>query len=207
MIMVGGQILMTTALTTSELALAEQGCAAIRGIRRPRVLIGGLGLGFTLRATLDALPKGARVVVAELNREVIEWCRGPVAVANNHAAMDRRVRFIVGDVTHEIRRVAENSSVPRYDAILWDLYEGPERRVGEGDPLYGRTSVVNTWKALSQDGVFGVWGETPSLAFEARLRQHGFSTKRISPSGKSLRHAVYLATKASPPRNARPISR
>ncbi len=180
---------------TSEIALAKRGCAAIRGRRRPRVLIGGLGLGFTLRATLDELPKDARVAVVELNPKVIEWCRGPVAVVNRRAALDRRVRFVVGDVTREIRRVADNPSVPRYDAILWDLYVGPERRGGDRDPVFGHRSVKNTFGALSDRGVFGVWGETPSPAFEARLRRHGFSPELVRTDGKSLRHAVYLATK------------
>ena len=98
MISVGGRVLMTSMITRSELTLAERGCEAIRDREAPRVLIGGLGLGFTLRAALDALPKKARVVVAELNPRVVDWCRGPAAPATESAASDRRVQIIVGDL-------------------------------------------------------------------------------------------------------------
>src|SRR5690606_14908264 len=125
MILVGGRVLMTSMLTTSELALAENGCAAVSHIPRPRILIGGLGLGFTLKAVLLHSPARAQIVVAELNAKVVDWCRGPVAPTNGGAVLDRRVQVIVGDVTEEIRRVAEDPHQPRFDAILWDLYVGP----------------------------------------------------------------------------------
>lgn len=195
MILVGGRVLMTSYITRSELFLAEQGCALVRHAPLPRVLIGGLGLGFTLRAALDALPNHAEVVVAELNAKVIEWCRGPVAQASSAAALDKRVRFFEGDVTAHISQVAEANGVPRYDAILWDLYVGPTRSGGEHDPLYGDRSVQRTARALSNQGVFGVWGETPSPAFETRLKRWGFRPEchRIGHGG--LKHAVYLAQK------------
>lgn len=198
MILIGGRVLMTSILTTSELALAEYGCQALVNVPRPRVLIGGLGLGFTLRATLDALPRGAEVVVAELNKKVIEWNRGPVAAVNGSAALDRRTRIIVGDVTDEIRRVAEDPTLPRYDAILWDLYVGPTRKGGADDPLYGEVSVKNTCSALTVGGVFGVWSETPSSAFDERLKKVGMLPELIQTTGKGLRHAVILATKRKP---------
>jgi len=203
MILVGGRVLMTSTITTSELALAENGCGAISADGpRPRVLIGGLGLGFTLRAALDALPRGAHVVVAELNEKVIEWCRGPAADVTRGAANDHRVSFIAGDVTEEIARVADDDSAPRYDAILWDLYVGPTRKGGQKDPLYGDESVKNTHEALRLGGVFGVWGETPSTSFEERLKKFGFNPELIRTGGSGLKHAVYLATKrkTKPPR-------
>jgi len=198
MILVGGRVLMTSMLTTSELALAEQGCAAIVDSSRPRVLIGGLGLGFTLQAALAALPRGAEVVVAELNPKVIEWNQGPVAKANGGAALDPRVKFFEGDVTEAIRAIASTPDAPRYDAILWDLYVGPTRKGGGDDPLYGDRSVKNTCGALRVGGVFGVWGETPSPAFEERLKKHGFAPELLRTAGGGLRHAVYLATKRKP---------
>lgn len=198
MILIGGRVLMTSSITTSELALAENGCAAIAHLPRPRVLIGGLGLGFTLKAALAALPHRSEVVVAELNPKVIEWCQGPVASENSRAALDRRVRFVVGDVTQEIRRVADDERLPRYDAILWDLYVGPTRKGGAEDPLYGDESIKNTALALNEGGVFGVWGETPSPAFEERLRKNSFAPELIQTGGGGLRHAVYLATKKTP---------
>jgi spermidine synthase len=200
MILVGGRVLMTSILTTSELALAENGCAAILDSPRPRVLIGGLGLGFTLQAALAALPRKSQVVVAELNEKVVEWCRGPVAEVNGGAALDRRVEIVIGDVTEEIRRVAEDPDAPRYDAILWDLYIGPTRKGGGSDPLYGDESVERTSAALRIGGVFGVWSETPSPAFAERMKKAGLLPEVISTRGGGLRHAVILATKRKPNR-------
>ncbi|HXS18496.1 MAG TPA: hypothetical protein VN764_14965 [Polyangiaceae bacterium] len=198
MILIGGRVLMTSYITRSELFLAEEGCALVRQRSAPRVLIGGLGLGFTLRAALDALPPQAHVVVAELNPRVIAWCQGPVAQANAGAALDSRVQFFAGDVTSHIAQVANENDAPRYDAILWDLYVGPTRAGGEQDALYGDRSVQLTARALSQHGVFGVWGETPSPAFETRLKRHGLlpTCHRVGHGG--LKHAVYLAQKAAP---------
>lgn len=198
MILVGGRVLMTSTLTTSELALAENGCSAVLDVPSPRVLIGGLGLGFTLRAALDALPRKSTVVVAELNEKVVEWCRGPVAAVNGGAALDRRVEIYLGDVTEEIRRVAEDESAPRYDAILWDLYVGPTRKGGATDPLYGDLSVARTAAALRVGGVFGVWSETPSAAFSERLKKVGLMPDLIETRGAGLRHAVILAKKKRP---------
>ena len=204
MILIGGRVLMTSTITTSELALAENGCAAVAHLPRPRILIGGLGLGFTLKAALAALPPRSEVVVAELNEKVIEWCQGPVAAENSRAALDKRVQFFLGDVTDEIRNVAEDPHRPRYDAILWDLYVGPTRKGGAADPLYGDKSIASTALALNEGGVFGVWGETPSPAFEERLRKNNFAPELIETGGGGLRHAVYLAKKRAPrsPRTA-----
>lgn len=199
MILVGGRVLMTSMLTTSEFALAENGCAAVAHIPRPRILIGGLGLGFTLQSVLTHSPGRAQIFVAELNPKVVEWCRGPVASKNGGAVLDRRVSVLVGDVTEEIRRTAEDPRRPRFDAILWDLYVGPPRKGGSSDPLYGEEALKNTHEALNVGGVFGVWSETPSPAFEERLRKIGFSPDLIRTGGAGLRHVVYLATK-SPPR-------
>jgi spermidine synthase len=198
MILINGRILMTSTITTSELALAERGCAEIADTPRPRILIGGLGLGFTLRAALDALPRNSEVIVAELNDKVIEWCQGQAESITKGAANDRRVKFYRGDVTQAIRDVAEDERVPRYDAILWDLYVGPTRRGGSNDPLYGDASVKATSSALRVGGVFGVWGETESTAFEERLKKFGLNPELVRTGGGGLRHAVYLATKRPP---------
>jgi len=197
MISVGGRVLMTSALTRTELALAEHGCRTLGPLPRPRVLLGGLGLGFTLRAALDVLPRRAEVVVAELHERVVQWNRGPVATLNGAALRDPRVRVMVGDVTREIRRLAGDPRAPRYDAILWDLYVGPTRKAGRSDPLYGDRSLTDTRAALEVGGVFGVWAEAPSETFEERLRRHGM-TPRLIPIGRGMRHAVYLATKQKP---------
>lgn len=196
MISIAGRVLMTSMITRSELTLAERGCGAIAHVRAPRVLLGGLGLGFTLRAALDALPSQARVVVAELNPRVVEWCQGPASGAASAAALDPRVEFVAGDVTEEVRRVAENPGLPRYDAILWDLYVGPgDAPAAERDPLYGKTSVRRAFAALSPRGVFGVWGESPTPTFETRLKKTGFTTELVRTKGGGLHHLVFLGTR------------
>ena len=197
MILIAGRVLMTSTITTSELALAKLGCARIKDSVRPRVLIGGLGLGFTLRAALDTLPQEAEVIVAELNDKVVEWCLGPAGGVTQGAARDPRVSIFRGDVTAAVSTVADQSDQPRLDAILWDLYVGPTRTGGERDPLYGDKSVKATAKALRPGGVFGVWGETPSPAFEQRLRRSGLLPELVRTGGGGLRHAVYLATKSA----------
>lgn len=200
MISVGGKVLMTSAITSTELALAQQGCRRISNAERPRVLIGGLGLGFTLRAALDELPPSAVLHVAELNPKVAEWCCGPAASVSGEAALDRRVKILLIDVVAELRRIAEDEKLPRFDAILWDLYEGPTRRVGDEDPLYGVAAVESAHRALQVGGVFGVWGEQPSPAFENRLKKQGFRVEFIPTTGRGIRHAIYLATKLKPRR-------
>lgn len=195
MILIDSRVLMTSFINTSELFLAEAGCKMIQSTKAPRVLIGGLGLGFTLRAALDNLPKDAVVVVAELTPQVIQWCRGPVAMANGGAALDPRVSFVEGDVTAHIAEVAQSPEQRRYDAVLWDLYVGPTRSGGDADPLYGDRSVKRAAAALTTSGVFGVWGETPSPAFEARLRRFGLSPECHRVGNGGLKHAVYLARK------------
>jgi len=195
MILINSRVLMTSYITSSELFLAESGCANVAHKSQPRVLIGGLGLGFTLRAALDVLPRKAQVIVAELNPKVIDWCRGPVAAANGGAALDRRVEFFMGDVMSLITQTAEHDARPRFDAILWDLYVGPTRKGGTNDLLYGDHSVQLVARALEVGGVFGVWGETPSPAFEERLKKYGFAPELHRPGGGGLKHAVYLAEK------------
>lgn len=207
MISIDKRVLMTSTFTRSEQALARLGCAAIPagvgmpsrsgatpGIEErpaPRVLIGGLGLGYTLRATLDALPPSARVVVAELNPVIVRWCRGEVAALSSDALADPRVEVVVGDVTDRIREVASDPARPRFDAILFDLYVGPG---GRGDPLYGRAIIADIKRALSPGGAFAVWGEVPDPPFEARLRDAGFTVRRERVQGGGPTHMVVVAT-------------
>src|SRR4051812_6554006 len=175
MISIAGRVLMSTQIHRSEVAVAELACAPLKGKKAPRVLIGGLGLGFTLRAALDALPKDARVLVAELNEPVVRWCRGPAAVLTKDALSDRRVEVVVGDVTTQIRRVAADPGLPRFDAIVLDLYVGPGHAGTEG--LYGREILKRSYDALAAQGIYSVWGEEPSPAFEARLNAAGFKAE------------------------------
>jgi spermidine synthase len=196
MITIAGRVLMSSNIHGSEVAVAELGCEKVRDRRAPRVLIGGLGLGFTLRAALDSLPKDAHVTVAELNPAVVRWCKGPAATITNAAVDDPRVQVFEGDVTHEIRRVSAQKDAPRWDAIILDLYVGPgDSAHGNTDPLYGRAILERTHKALSDGGVYAVWGEDPDPAFERRMQRAGFETQLVRTKGNGPRHAVYVATK------------
>lgn len=198
MITIAGRVLMTSHLQRSEIAVAELGCAPVRHRPAPRVLIGGLGLGFTLRAALDVLPPTAQVVVAELNDAVVRWCRGPLAVLTDDALADPRVSVVVGDVTASIRTVAGDARLPRWDAVILDLYEGPGSIPdGRPDPLYGAPILRDTHRALSDGGVYAVWGESSEPAFEARLLRQGFAVRCERAGGKGPVHPVYVATKAS----------
>ncbi len=195
-ITIEGRVLMSSRHTRSEVAVAELGCAAIQDRPRPRVLISGLGLGFTLRAALDVLPPTADVVVAELNEVVVRWCRGPIASVAGDTLADPRVRVVVGDVADEIRRVAHDPAAPRFDAIILDLYFGPaEPHPGGDDPLYGPTILKASHKALSPGGVLAVWGEVRSPSYERRMRAGGFRSEWVKPRGGGPRHAVHLGTK------------
>lgn len=206
LITVGGRVIMNSAAHRSELALGELACRGLgRGANR-RVLVGGLGMGYTLRAALDALPATARVVVAELNPVVVEWCRGPLAALTARAAEDPRVTVEVSDVAGVIRRCALPEVDDRFDAVILDLYQGPHagshRR---DDPLYGRRAIETTRAALKSGGVFAVWGEDHDAGFERRLRAAGFSVNCERPGRGGLRHAVYVATtRARRPRERSP---
>lgn len=192
-ITIAGRVLMSSMLHRSEVAVAELGVAPIRSRPAPRVLIGGLGLGYTLRAALDALPRAARVDVAELNPAVERWCRGPLAILTKSALADARVRVALGDVT---ARIAEAAQGEPYDAIVLDLYEGPGTpQKGKRDPLYGSAILARAHAALTAGGVYAVWSEEPNTPFEERLRKVGFRVELVRTRGGGPRHAVYVAVK------------
>jgi spermidine synthase len=195
MITLNGRVLMSSLIHRSEVAVAELACAQIRSQRAPRVLVGGLGLGFTLRAALDALPKTARVQVAELNAAVKTWCEGPLADLTGKAALNKRVSVVIEDVTACVRRAAQVGA-ERFDAIIVDLYEGPrDLKPGQRDALYGTEILRHTHAALTEGGVYAVWAEDPNAAFEQRLRAVGFQVEYSRVRGGGPRHAVYVAKK------------
>lgn len=197
MISIGGRVLMTSMLTDSELAIAELGCETIRDRKRPRVLIGGLGLGFTLRAALDSLPRSAEIVVAELTPAVAEWCRGPLAPVTDRSVFDARVEVLVSDVTDVIASAARGER-PRFDAIVLDLYVGPgESKREAAHPLYGSDSLIAAHRALAAGGRYAVWGEGRDAAFVERMRRAGFRAHTTRRGGKgALKHTLYLGDKA-----------
>lgn len=195
LILINNRVLMNSSANRSEIALGELACRVVTELPRPRVLIGGLGMGLTLRAALDSLPEAGEVVVAELNPVVAEWCRGPLRALTKGAVEDPRVTILIGNVSAVIAAAADTGS-KKYDAIIIDLYEGPHAGTDAvSDPYYGTRALTKTAEALSAGGVFAVWGEASDAAFERRLAAAGFSIVRQRPGRGGLRHVVYVARK------------
>lgn len=193
LILINNRVLMNSSANRSEVALGKLSCKQAATHPRPRVLIGGLGMGLTLRATLDSLPKTTQVIVAELNPVVVKWCRGRLAGLTANATNDPRVTVKIDDVSAVIKRAAHGGA-ERFDAIILDLYEGPHARThAVNDPFYGSRALKTTVAALLPGGVFAVWGENPNAAFEKRLVAAGFSVDVQRPGRGGLRHVVYVA--------------
>jgi len=191
-ITIGSQVLMNSLSNRSEVVLGQLGCAHLKESDSPRVLVGGLGMGFTLKAVLDALPATARVVVAELNPTVREWCRGPLAALTDNAVNDPRVTVEIGDVAHRIRRSAVDGGDARFDAIILDLYRGPHAKTHHSDdPLYGSRAIDNMRAALKPCGTVAVWGENYDEGFDRRLQSAGFTVTTDRPGRGGLRHVVF----------------
>lgn len=192
LITVNSLVLMNSSLHRSEVALGELACAHLKQQVGPRVLVGGLGMAFTLKAVLDNLPASATVVVVELNPVVLEWCRGPLAFLTDSAATDPRVTVQIADVADVIMNSAMGKG--GFDAIVLDLYKGPHAKSHKvEDPLYGSTAIELTRAALKPGGIFAVWGENYDGAFDKRLSAAGFSVFSDRPGFGGLRHVVYLA--------------
>jgi len=185
-IVIAGRVLMTSAERRSEEALSTLALTDLP--KQPRVLIGGLGMAYTLRAALDVLPPDAQVSVAELTPEIATWCRGPLAELTKNAVADPRVRVVIGDVS----RVIADSAPGSWDAILIDLYEGPNAQTQtKDDPFYGTSALARSRAALGKNGVFSVWSEDPDAAFERRFTSAGFRVS-VHRLGSSRVHVVYL---------------
>ena len=197
LILLAGRVLMNAAAHRSEQTLASEACARLHGNARPRVLIGGLGMGFTLRAALDALPPAARITLVELHPCVVSWCQGVLAPLTHAAVRDPRVEIELGDVALTIRRAAASGGSARFDAILLDLYTGPGPTAGGGEPCYEADMLALTRAALAPGGIYAAWSERPDPGFERRLRTAGFAAARSRPGRGGLRHAVYTAQPAS----------
>jgi spermidine synthase len=195
-ITIAGRILMTSTAHLSEVALARLGCAGLRDKAGARVLVSGLGMGFTLRAALDELGPDARVVVAELTPEVVEWCRGPLAPLTGGAVSDPRVEVHVESVTTMLRELAGNPRAPRFDAIVLDLYLGPDARIAPNDPLYGPGATARVRECLVPGGTYAVWGENSSPDFERQLarQQLEWTLHRAGRRG-GRSHFVYAASR------------
>jgi len=201
LITLGSQVLMNSKAQRSEMALGELGCRKLRDHRAPKVMVGGLGMGITLRAVLDTLPATAEVVVAELNPTIHKWCLGPLLELTDAAVIDPRVSVVITDVAALIRSAEQGS----YDAIILDLYRGPGPQSDPvNDPLYGSRAIDHCRTALKSSGVLAVWGENPDSGFEGRLDSGGFVVRCERPGKGGYRHAVWVAEKTSA---ARPLNR
>jgi spermidine synthase len=193
-----GRVLMNSRAQRSEMALGRLGCRPWQDTRAPEVLVGGLGMGFTLRTVLDSLSAKAKVVVAELNPEIVDWCRGPLAGLTDNALFDHRVQVEMGDVADLIRRCARAKGKGCFNAIILDLYQGPHAYTDKReDPLYGSRAIEYTRMALRSGGTFAVWGEHYDEGFSRRLSKGGFKVTCHRPGKGGYRHAVYLSTKKS----------
>ena len=193
-IMLGANELMNSRLSGSEQALATLTCEALTALPAPRMLIGGLGMGFTLRAALDALGQHAQIEIVELVPAVVAWARGPMAELFGGSLGDTRVTLIEADVGTIIR-----TSHTRYDAILLDVDNGPDglSRAGN-DALYTIAGLNAAKAALRVGGVLAVWSSGPDAAFTQRLRKTGFSVqeKPVRAHARSgARHVIWIATK------------
>ena len=191
-IMLGANELMNSRLSGSEQALATLPLEKLAGREAPHILIGGLGMGFTLRAALAAAGEEARITVAELVPAVIAWARGPMAELHGGSLTDPRVTIWEGDVAAAIRAASS-----LYDAILLDVDNGPDGLSRpSNDALYGARGLGEAKHALTAGGVLAVWSSSPDPQFTRRLRQAGFQTeeKPVRAHGKSgARHMIWLA--------------
>lgn len=196
-IVVGSIELMNNRLNGSEKALAALACARLAGRPGAAVLIGGLGMGFTLRAALDGLGPDARLVVAELVPAVVRWARGPLSHLFGGCLDDPRLDLREADVGRVIR-----SEPGRFDAILLDVDNGPEglmRR--ENDRLYDVDGLSEARAALKPGGILAVWSQGPDRTFKARLQRSGFAVEELrvgaNGQGGGRRHVIWIATRTA----------
>jgi spermidine synthase len=188
---VDGQGLMSTRAPGSEKEMADIAARELAGNRTPRVLIGGLGLGFTLGAALDALPIGASVVVVEYFETIVDWNRKFGFESAVDRLADPRVSVVVDDVVGYLRRVQQP-----FDAILLDVDNGPEAWcLASNEALYDHAGLMRIRKALNPDGLLAVWSSEGSPEFESRLSGAGFRTRNETVrarDNKGARHTIFL---------------
>lgn len=200
MIVMGHNELMSTRMRGSEEALATMTLDRLKGRSAPNLLIGGYGMGFTLRAALARLGPQGRVTVAELMPEIIEWARGPMAEVAAGCLDDRRVRLVMDDVGDAILLAPEP-----LDAILLDVDNGPDGLVRpENNRLYGKAGLHNARKALAPGGVLAIWSAERDDKFVRRMESVGFTVDEVEVrarydadgKGKGPRHIIWFATEA-----------
>ena len=194
--MLGDNELMNSRLSGSEEALATLTCRRIESVKRPNILIGGLGMGFTLRAALAVLGPEARIVVAELVPSVIAWARGPMAQLFGDSLSDPRASIREADAVDVIR-----SHDSAFDAILLDVDNGPEALIRKANnSLYDLKGLKTIYRALRSNGVLAIWSSGPNPAFTKRLGSAGFDVNevnvRATGRGGGARHVIWIAKKS-----------
>ena len=195
MIVLDRNELMNSRMSGSEQALAVMTCARLAQVAAPQLLIGGYGMGFTLRAALDCVAPDAAIYVAELVPQIIDWARGPMAALTGNCLDDQRVRVVIDDVSAVIR-----DSVGRFDAIMLDVDNGPDGLVRpQNGALYSIEGLKWAKAALRPRGVLAIWSAAPDAAFTRRLHSIGFATVetvtvRERSNGKGAKHVIWLAT-------------
>ena len=185
--------LMTSVAHASEDALGELACARLSGVPEAVVLIGGLGMGFTLSAAIKTLGPRAKVIVAELIPAVVEWNRGPLAHLAGHPLSDPRVTVAIEDVVSALRRA--NSA---YDAILLDVDNGPEGLTRDSNNwLYSNDGLAASYAALRSGGILAVWSAAPERSFAMRMEKVGFAAEEVRvPTGSGHdRNVIWMAVK------------
>ena len=185
--------LMSSRMSGSEEALATMTCDRLRSAKGASLLIGGYGMGFTLRAALATLGPDAKIAVAELVPGIIEWARGPMAELAAGCLDDPRVELILGDVSKAI-----GAATRRYDAILLDVDNGPDgltRQANEG--LYSAAGLATARAALRPGGILAIWSAAPDARFTRRLTAAGFQVEEVGvrarSNGKGPRHVIWFA--------------
>jgi spermidine synthase len=195
-IMSGATTLMNSRMSGSEISLAELACDRLRGRRNCRVLIGGYGMGFTLRAALAGFGADTQILVAELVPKIIEWARGPMASLTADCLGDSRVSLYDGDVGELI--AARRGG---FDAILLDVDNGPDGLSREAnDRLYNLAGLHAARKALRPNGLLAVWSAAPNKEFSNRLGAASFAVDEIkvrANKGRGVRHIIWIATNKS----------
>ncbi|PCG07611.1 spermidine synthase [Sphingomonas ginsenosidimutans] len=194
MIVLDRNELMSTRMNGSEIALGTMACDRLAGRPAPHLLIGGYGMGFTLRAVLERIDRAGRVTVAELVPGIIEWARGPMAELTAGCLDDSRVTLRMGDVGDAIRAGAR-----QYDAILLDVDNGPDGLTRPAnDGLYSARGLDEARAALRPGGVLAIWSAAPDPAFARRLARGGFTVDevrtRARDNGKGAHHVIWFAT-------------
>lgn len=193
MIVLDRNELMSTRMSGSEIALGTMTCDRLADVAAPRLLIGGYGMGFTLRAVLGRLDAAARITVAELVPGIIDWARGPMAALTQGCLDDPRVTLLIGDVAAALR-----SGAGQYDAILLDVDNGPDGLTRPAnDALYTPRGLDEARAALRPGGVLAIWSAAPDPAFARRLARAGFAVDevrvRARDNGKGATHVIWFA--------------